>query len=99
MHIYMNSAVLMPENVAEKMSAHITCPIIICTNHSQARFWRGMAEIHLRSLTGACTCMWVYMNSAVVIMIRENVAEKNVYAISLQTYCLLNYHMVYIRKS
>ena len=79
----MNSAVLMRENVAEKNSEHITCLIIICTNHSQARFWQDTAEIQLCSLIGACTCMRVYMNSAVLIMMLKNVAEKNVYAISV----------------
>ena len=43
-------------------------------NHSQERFWRNTAEIHLRSLIGACLCMCLYMNSAVLM--RENVAEK-----------------------
>ena len=43
-------------------------------NHSQDRSWRDMAEIHLRSLIGACTCMRVYLNSAVLLC--YNVAEK-----------------------
>ena len=99
MPVYMNSAVLMRENVVEK-SGHITCPIIICTNHSQAWFWRGTAEIHLCSLIGACTCMRAYMNSAVLIMMRENVAEKNVYAISMsENLSSANNHVGFIRTS
>ena len=43
-------------------------------NYSQERFWRNTAEIHLRSLIGACLCICLYMNSAVLM--RENVAEK-----------------------
>ena len=43
-------------------------------NHSKERFWRNTVEIHLRSLIGACLCMCLYMNSAVLM--RENVAEK-----------------------
>ena len=99
MRVYMNSAVLMRENVAEKMSAHITCPIIICTNHSQARFWRGTAEIHLSSLIGACTCMPVYMNSAVLIMMRENVAEKKCICDKRINLSSANNHVVFIRTS
>ena len=43
-------------------------------SHSQDRFWRDAAEIHLRSPIGACTYMRIYMNRAVLM--RENVAEK-----------------------
>ena len=45
-------------------------------NHSQDRFWRDTAEIHLRSLNGACTCMCEYMISAVSM--RKNVYAKSV---------------------
>ena len=43
-------------------------------SHFQDRFWRDAAEIYLRSHIGACTCMHIYMNSAVLV--RESVAEK-----------------------
>ena len=50
-------------------------------NHSQNRFWREAAEIHMRSLIGECIYMRIYMNSAVLMP--ENVAGKNVYAKSV----------------
>ena len=71
-------------------------------NHSQDRLWQNTAEIHLRSLIRACSCMRVYMNSAVLM--RENVAEKKWICekrIDLTTSadCPLDNHLVCIRIS